>query len=111
MLTPQQLQNVRNLALLARQAISNGFKTMQVNPTVVADACVAFEAAVGAASPDTVSSAERIRGLEVELAAAKANVESLSRQIEQRYQDGLREGAAGAQAQPPTLGDRVTAQG
>lgn len=43
MLTQQQIQNARNLALLARQAISNGFATMQADPRTVADLCQSVE--------------------------------------------------------------------
>jgi len=43
MLTKQQLQIARNLALLARQAISNGFATMQADPKMVADLCQIVE--------------------------------------------------------------------
>lgn len=88
--SPQQIQSVRNLALLARQAIGNKFETMSVDPKMIADACVAFEAVfTGGATPD-----ERVRTLQAELAAAQSNVESLGRQVEARYQDGLREGGA-----------------
>lgn len=45
MIPSQQLQAVRNLALLARQAIANQFPTMSVDPKMIADAALAFEAA------------------------------------------------------------------
>lgn len=45
MLTQPQIQTVRNLALLARQAIANGFASMQSDPRMIADLCQAIEAA------------------------------------------------------------------
>jgi hypothetical protein len=87
-----QLQAVRNLQLLARQAIGNQFPTMSVDPKMVADACIALDAVLSGNVPG-VPVDERVRSLTAELAAAQANVESLASQAERRYQDGIREGA------------------
>lgn len=51
-MNPVHLQAVRNLALLARQALSNNFTTMPVDPKQVADAALAFESAVGRADTE-----------------------------------------------------------
>lgn len=40
----QRVQNVRNLSVLARQAIARGDAAMQVKPQLVADLCLEYEA-------------------------------------------------------------------
>ena len=42
-MTAAQVQSVRNLALLARQALSNGYETMSVDPRMIADAAIALD--------------------------------------------------------------------
>lgn len=91
---PVNLQSVRNLALLARQAISNQYPTMSVSPTEVADFCAACE--------DTLkpgSHAEKLAAALVEVEAAKRNIASLGLQIEKRYTDGILEGVKRDEAQ------------
>lgn len=94
-----QLQAVKNLQLLARQALGNRFETMSVDPKMIADACLAFDAALSGATDD-----ERVRVLSTKLSAAEANVESLGSQIEARYQDGVKDGSAKIDAYSDLVG-------
>lgn len=108
----QTVQQVRNLALLARQAIANQNTTMSVNPRMVADACLAFEAVLAAPNlaADTVSTARRLgeleakaSRLELELNAARSNVDALSEQIETRYREGVSEGVRSVESEVKEL--------
>lgn len=94
-----QLQAVKNLQLLARQALSNRFETMSVDPKMIADACMAFDASLSGATDD-----ERVRVLSTKLSASEANVESLVTQVEARYQDGVKDGSAKIDAYADLVG-------
>jgi hypothetical protein len=53
----RRLQSVRNLALLARTAIGNGYVTMQADPKMIADVCMSYEEKLGTPNEPSIAPA------------------------------------------------------
>ena len=109
-LPDNHLQQVRNLALLARQALALGNVTMSVNPATVADACLAFEAVLAGSgdSLDTLSTESRVRELTAQLGAAQHNMDALAGQVMSRYEEGVRDGTKIAGDTVAVLRSKIT---